>query len=96
MINKKIFFSFFLILFLNNCAQNSISLLGPAYTLGTTGNAYQAGLSYTTNKAINEITGKTTQENIKEILEPNINDDELQKFLKARIAKTRKLLDLKK
>ena len=93
MINKNLFFSFFLILFLNNCVQNPVSLLGPAYTLGTTGNAYQAGLSYTTNKAINEITGKTTRENIKEILEPNINDDELQKFLKARIIKTRKLLD---
>ena len=93
MFNKNLFFSFFLILFLNNCAQNPVSLLGPAYTLGTTGNAYQAGLSYTTNKAIKEITGKTTQKNIREILEPNINDDELQKFLKARIIKTRKLLD---
>ncbi len=95
MINKKIVFSLFCLFLLNNCAQNSMSLLGPAYSLGSSGNVYQAGFSYASNEAINKITGKTTGENVKELLQPNKNDNELKKFLKARIIETRKKLNFK-
>ena len=44
--------------------------LGPMYTFGTTGNVYQAGLSYGSEKAITSLTGKSTGQNIKEMLIP--------------------------
>jgi len=53
-----------LLFFLNGCVQ-STALLGPAYTLFSTGNVYQAGLSYGSNHAVKKITGKSTTENIK-------------------------------
>ena len=96
MINKKIVFSLFCLFLLNNCAQSTISLLGPAYSLGSSGNVYQAGFSYASNEAINKITGKTTGENVKEMLQPSKDDTELKKFLKARIIETRKKLNFKK
>ena len=96
MINKKIVFAFSLLFLLNNCAQNSVALLGPAYTFGSSGSAYQAGFSYASNKAITKMTGKTPGENVIEILQPKKSDDELRKFLKARIIDTRKKLNLKK
>ena len=52
---KKIYIILNLIL-LNGCVQNS-ALLGPAYTLGSTGNVLQAGLSYGTTYTIKKITG---------------------------------------
>ena len=54
MIKKKLILGIFFIIFLNGCVQ-STSFLGPAYTLGTTGNALQAGLSFGTNKTFLEI-----------------------------------------
>ena len=67
MILKQIFTGFFLIIFLNGCAQN-VALLGPVITGASTGSAYQAGLSYGSGKAVTKITGKTTTENIKDLL----------------------------
>ena len=55
---KTIFILIFLI-FLNGCMQSS-SMLGPTITIATTGNIYQAGLSYTTNKIIENETGNST------------------------------------
>ena len=95
-VNIKIIFAFSLLFLLNNCAQNSIALLGPAYTLGSSGSAYQSGFSYASNKAVTKITGKTAGENVKAILQPNKQDDELRKFLKARITETRKKINFKK
>ena len=43
------------------------SYVGPAYTLTSTGNVLQAGLSYGSNEMITMYTGKTPIENIKEI-----------------------------
>ena len=42
MILKKIITGLFLLFFLNGCVQ-STALLGPAYTLASSGNIYQAG-----------------------------------------------------
>ena len=68
-----------LLLLLNGCAQ-STALLGPAYTLGTTGNAFQASVSYGTSYVIKKATGKTPSENIDKVLKKieknaNIKED---------------------
>ena len=67
MILKKIVIGLFIICFLNGCIQ-ATALLGPAYTLANTGNVYHAGLSYGSNYAIKNVTGKTTTEYIKSFL----------------------------
>ena len=59
MINKKIIFSFFILFALNGCVQ-STAMLGPGITLATTGNIPQAGLSFVTNKAVEQETGMNT------------------------------------
>ena len=70
MILNKIIISIFAICFLTGCVQNT-ALLGPAVTAASTGNLYQAGLSYGSSKAVTKITGKTTTENIKNFLNKN-------------------------
>ena len=67
MIKKKIIISLIFLSFLNGCAQNAV-FLGPAITGASTGSIYQAGLSYGTGTVIKKITGKTTTENVKNIL----------------------------
>tara|TARA_B110000037_G_C16830344_1_gene387485 strand:+ start:232 stop:585 length:354 start_codon:yes stop_codon:yes gene_type:complete len=78
MIYKKIIIGVFLLFFLSGCAQNG-ALLGPAYTLASTGNIYHAGLSYGSNKAIKKITGKSPTENIKSLTDnkKSKNEDDL-------------------
>ena len=66
-----------ILLFLNGCVQTS-ALLGPMYTIGTTGNALQAGVSYGTSYAVKKITGKTVSENVDSI----VDTEELKKELK--------------
>ena len=68
MILKKIIVGLLLLFFLNGCVQG-VALLGPAYTLASTGNVYQAGLSYGSNQAVKKITGKSTTENIKSLVD---------------------------
>ena len=68
MILKKIIAGLFLLFFLNGCVQ-SVALLGPAYTLTSTGNIYQAGLSYGSNQAVKKITGKSPTENIESLVD---------------------------
>ena len=65
---KKIFFLFFCLVLLINCAQNA-ALLGPTIAVGSTGNVYQASLSYGVNKSIEEETGKTPVEHVSEYVE---------------------------
>ena len=86
MIIKKIFIvGIFLISFLSGCAQNS-ALLGPIlYFWYSSGNVYQAGLTYGSNEAITSLTGKSPTENIKEILTPKEEDTEFEKLVKKRI-----------
>ena len=67
MILKKLIISLSFLCILNGCAQNA-ALIGPAITGASTGNIYQAGLSYGTGRAIKRVTGKTTIENIKSLM----------------------------
>ena len=70
MILKKIIISAFVLCFLTGCLQNT-AFLGPAVTVASTGNVYQAGLSYGSSKAIKKMTGKTPTENVKSFLDSN-------------------------
>ena len=100
MILKKIITGFFLLCFLNGCVQ-STALLGPAYTLISTGNIYHAGVSYGSNQAVKKITGKSTTENIKSLVdkkeiedEEEENYDEFFTLVKSRVEKTSKIIKL--
>ena len=100
MILKKIIAGLFLLFFLNGCVQ-SAALLGPAYTLTSSGNIYQAGLSYGSNQVVKKITGKSTTENIKSLVdnkeikvEEEENYDEFFVLVKSRIKKTSKIIKL--
>ena len=100
MILKKIIAGLFLLFFLNGCVQ-STALLGPAYTLASTGNIYQAGLSYGSNQAVKKITGKSPTENIKSLtdskkskIDEEQNYDEFFTLVKNRIEKTSKIINL--
>ena len=66
MIHKKKIFGLFLFMLLGACASPT-ALIGPTYTLTSTGNIFQAGLSYSSNEMITYYTGKTPLENLKEI-----------------------------
>ena len=93
MIIKKIIGSLIFLTFLNGCVQNS-ALLGPAYTLATSGNIYHAGFTYGSNRLITNLTGKSPGENVKSLLMPNKEDTEFEKLVKKRIKKIRKKLNL--
>ena len=100
MILNKIIAGLFLLFFLNGCVQ-SAALLGPAYTLTSTGNIYQAGLSYGSNQVVKNITGKTPTENIKSLvdnkkmkIEEKEKQDEFFALVKSRIEKTSKIIQL--
>ena len=100
MILKKTFVGLFLLFFLNGCVQ-SAALLGPAYTLASSGNIYQAGLSYGSNQAVKKITGKSPTENIKSLtdskkskIDEEQNYDEFFTLVKNRIEKTSKIINL--
>ena len=54
--NIKIIFGLVLLILLNGCIQHS-ALMGPAITIGTTGNIYQAGFSYASTEVIKSKTG---------------------------------------
>ena len=43
------------LLLLNNCATSGSALLGPIFTGAKTGSVYQASISYSTGKLMNEL-----------------------------------------
>ena len=88
MIKKKLILGIFFIIFLNGCVQSK-SFLGPAYTLGTTGNALQAGLSFGTNKTFLEIKKINKSKDLEQK-----KNYELRELLEARIKETRKKIKI--
>ena len=98
MIHKKIIFGFFAIYLLAGCTTPT-ALLGPAYTLTSTGSVYQAGLSYGSNEIITMYTGKTPIENVKEITsnkkniqKQTLESEEFYILVKNKIDKTGSIL----
>ena len=95
---KKFFFSLFLLLSLGACSTPT-AMLGPAYTLSSTGNTFQAAFSYGSNELITAYTGKTPIENVKEVTlsEKNIQKQTLESedfyiLVKNKIEKTGAIL----
>ena len=64
----KFILTIFVFLVFNGCVQHS-ALLGPMYTIGSTGNVLQASASYGTGYVVRKATGKTTAENVEILLE---------------------------
>ena len=97
MIKKKTIIGMFLLCFLNGCVQ-STALLGPAITIGTTGNVVQAGLQLGTNHAIKQETGKDALTHITDAVDKDkkkkIFNKKLFKLLESRIEKTSKIIKL--
>ena len=102
MIRKKIILGFLSIILLGGCASPT-AMLGPAYTLTSSGNVLQAGLSYGSNEMITMYTGKTPLENLQEINSiekievKNIHKKTLESedfyfLVKQKIEKTNKIL----
>ncbi len=56
---KKIIFFLAIGVILNSCTQYS-SFLGPSYTIATTGNVFQAGLSYHSSLVIKKKIGENS------------------------------------
>ena len=71
---KKLSILFISLITLNGCIETT-AFLGPAITVGTSGNVYQAGISYASNNIIYHTTGKSTIEHVTSFLDP---DDEFE------------------
>ena len=90
----KIILGTFFIALLSGCAQTAF--LGPIYSFTSNGNFYHAGLSYGSNKTITTLTGKSPEENIKDLILIKKKDSEFDKLVKRQIKKTREKLNLTK
>ena len=78
MINKKIVCVLFLASFLGACTSPT-AMLGPVYTMSSSGNIYHAGFSFGSNELITKYTGKTPIENLKEISIKEQEENNIQK-----------------
>ncbi len=104
MINKKIISGLFILNLLMGCTSPT-AMLGPAYTMSSSGNTLQAGLSYGSNKLITQYTGKTPIENLKDAslikkkeltnIEKNtLESEDFYILIKNKIEKTSSILNL--
>ena len=66
---KKTVMASLSLLFLNGCVEPT-AFLGPTIAAGTSGNIYQASLSYGTNQVIIKTTGKSPIEHVANFLDP--------------------------
>ena len=73
MFYKKIIFLLFFSVFLGACTAPT-AMLGPAYTWTSTGNVFQAGISYGSGELVTMYTGKTPMENVIEIASTDKNN----------------------
>ena len=80
---KKIIFLILGLFFLNSCIEPT-ALLGPAFTVGTSGNVYQAGLSYGSSQLVKTATGKTTFEHMSEFIDSKKFKDTKKKIINSR------------
>jgi len=80
--------------------MQSSAMLGPAITIGTTGNIYHSGLSYTTGRIIEHETGQSALNHFSNFLE-NIevkkeNTKNYITLIDSRIKESGNILFLKK
>ena len=91
---KKKIFTLCLILcltVLNNCVQSTVSFLGPTITAAKTGNIYQGGISYASNKIVKEKLGKDPLSYAKTILTQNSKKNDLNILIKSKKIPDKKL-----
>ena len=85
-------------LLLSACAQ-STAFIGPAITVGSTGNVMQAGFSYGSNMAVKKTTGKTPSEHVSIYVEDKKQEKKIRKemviYLQSHIEIMRDKLNLK-
>ena len=98
MFRKKIIFGLLLFFSLGACTAPT-AMLGPAYTLTSTGNVVQAGFSYGSSELITMHTGKTPIENVIEITSKDENiqkktleSEDFKNLVKTRVIKTNNIL----
>ena len=95
---KKIIVIIISFVFLGACAQTT-AFLGPAITIGSTGNLMQAGFSYGTNMAVKQTTGKTPSEHVSSYVknkqEEKMIRKEMSSYLQSHIELMRKKLNSK-
>ena len=86
-------------LFLGACAETT-ALLGPALTVGSSGNVMQAGFSYGSNLAVKKTTGKTPTEHLTSYVETKHEEQKIRKkmvsYLETHIEIIRKKLSEKR
>ena len=101
MVSKKIILGIFIVSLLSGCSSPT-AMLGPVYTLTSTGNVYQTGFSYGSNQLITKYTGKTPIENLKNIevkdikkntLKETLESEDFYQLINGRIKKTREILN---
>ena len=64
--------------FLSGCYQTT-ALIGPAITVGSTGNVMQAGFSYASNMVVKKTTGKTPSEHVSLYVEEKKEEEKFKK-----------------
>ena len=82
---KKIIVIIISFVFLGACAQTT-ALIGPAITIGSTGNVMQAGFTYTSNMVVKKATGKTPSEHVSLYIEEK-KEEKKHKKSEAKIKK---------
>ena len=96
---RKILIILLSLVLLSACAQ-STALIGPAITIGNTGNVMQAGFSFGSNMAIKQTTGKTSGEHLASYVEKKKEKKKIRKeivsYLESHIKIMRKKLSVKK
>ncbi len=84
---------------LSACFQSTV-LIGPAITIGNTGNVMQAGFSYGSNIAVMRATGKTPEEYVTSYVEEKRQEKKIRKeiasYLESHIKVMRAKLSIKK
>ena len=94
----KIFTIFISFIFLTGFIP-FLSLLGPSFTVATSGSISKAGAQYFINKGIKNTTGKNSLVYVKEKIEENADKNnlnkELKQLVKRRIELARKKLNFK-
>ena len=82
---------------LSGCVQ-STAMVGPVFTMASTGNVSQAGLTFFTNKAVEEETGMDTVSFVSKKIEEKNSKNKLKrkfnKLVKNNFEKTRQKLIL--
>ena len=99
-IHKKVIFGLFLFSLLGACTAPT-AMLGPVYTLSSSGSIVQAGFSYGSSELVTAYTGKTPMENLIEITSSeNVNihkqtlqSEDFKKLVEKRIQKTNTILN---